>query len=536
MVGPAVAAGGSSLSGEHKPGFLFLITFVAAMGGLLFGYDWVVIGGAAKFYEAFFNLKDTAANISDTAPFWEQVWANALSPVGWAQSCALLGCLLGALLSGWLSDRFGRKPILIAAAANFVVSSLGIALVDHFTPFVIWRILGGVSIGLASTVSPMYISEIAPAQRRGLLVAVNQLTIVIGILAAQFINWSIARPETSELKNLSVAIKLAKEELKATKAEDEIKAAKVKDEIKAAEEQYQAVLATTWNGKTGWRWMFAACAVPSVLFFFGSLVVPESPRWLTKAGRNDKAQAILTKIGGARYAAAAEEEIRATLLNEDAHVRLGELFEKGVRYILILGCALAVLQQWCGINVIFNYAAEIFTQAGFNMDNALTSMLATGVVNLMFVFVALATVDKLGRKPLMLLGFVGLTAIYIALGYCYHLKGGSTVVSPWIFLSLVLAAIGLYSMTLAPVVWVLIAEIFPNRIRGTAMSLAVSSLWIACFVLTYTFPILKTLLGISKTFWIYAGICVAGALLIMFFLPETKGKSLEQIERELVNR
>ena len=170
------------------------------------------------------------------------------------------------------------------------------------------------------------------------------------------------------------------------------------------------------------------------------------------------------------------------------------------------------------------------------MDNALTSMLATGVVNLLFVFVALATVDKLGRKPLMLLGFCGLAVIYVVLGYCYYLRGGSTAVSPWVFLALVLAAIGLYSMTLAPVVWVLISEIFPNRIRGTAMSLAVSSLWIACFLLTYTFPILKTLLGISKTFWIYAGICVVGALGIAIFLPETKGKSLEQIERELVKR
>ena len=282
--------------------------------------------------------------------------------------------------------------------------------------------------------------------------------------------------------------------------------------------------------------MFAACAVPSLFFFFGSLIVPESPRWLTKAGRNEKAQEILTRIGGAQYAAAAEEEIRATLLNEDTHVRLGELFEKGVRFVLVLGCALAVFQQWCGINVIFNYATEIFTQAGFNMDNALTNIVATGVVNLLFVFVALATVDKLGRKPLMLLGFVGLSVIYIVLGYCYYLKGGSTVIPPWVFLTLVLAAIGLYSMTLAPVVWVLIAEIFPNRIRGTAMSLAVSSLWIACFILTYTFPILKTVLGISTTFWIYAGICVAGALGIVIFLPETKGKSLEQIERELIKK
>jgi MFS family permease len=498
-----------------------LITFVAAMGGLLFGYDWVVIGGAAKFYEANFHLQDTAANVAMDASFWERVWANALSPVGWAQSCALLGCLLGAILSGWLSDRFGRKPILIVAAANFVVSSIGIALVDHFTAFVIWRILGGVSIGLASTVSPMYISEIAPAHRRGLLVAVNQLTIVIGILAAQLVNLAIAENEskTPELSKISATFRDLSGE-----------------PLKAAKEKYQEILAVTWNGETGWRWMFAACAVPSLFFFFGSLAVPESPRWLTKAGRSEKAREVLTRIGGARYAAAAEEEIQATLLHEDTRVRLGELFEKGVRFVLLLGCALAIFQQWCGINVIFNYATEIFTQAGFNMDNALTNIAATGVVNLVFVFVALATVDKLGRKPLMLLGSIGLSFIYLVIGYCYYLKAGNTVVPPWIFLTLVLAAIGLYSMTLAPIVWVLIAEIFPNRIRGTAMSLAVGSLWVGCFFLTYTFPILKTVLGISTTFWIYAGICVAGTLGVAIFLPETKGKSLEQIERELIKK
>jgi MFS family permease len=203
--------------------------------------------------------------------------------------------------------------------------------------------------------------------------------------------------------------------------------------------------------------------------------------------------------------------------------------------VLGLGIFLAVFQQWCGINVIFNYASEIFTQAGFNMNDALTSIVATGVVNLVFVFVALFTVDRLGRKPLMLFGAAGLAAIYIAIGFCYHLKGGGQAVPPGLFLALVLAAIGIYSMSLAPVVWVLIAEIFPNRIRGTAMSIAVGSLWIACFLLTYTFPIFKTLLGVSVTFWIYAGICALGFLVLLARLPETKGKSLEQIERDLVD-
>ncbi len=507
----------SALKAKYNYGYIWLICIVAALGGLLFGYDWVVIGGAAKFYEAFFQLKDTAANIAPDATFWQKVVANAVSPVGWAQSCALLGCLGGALISGWLSDRFGRKPVLVVAALNFVVSSIGIAVAHTFPIFVVWRILGGVSIGLASNISPMYISEVAPADRRGLLVAINQLTIVIGILAAQFVNWLIARPVPQALSDQLAALK----DLQGP-AHD------------AALTAYLGAMAQTWNGSHGWRWMFAACAVPSVLFLIGALFVPESPRWLTKAGLTDRAARTLERIGGKEYAGAALAEIRATVAHEDKHVRFGELLERGVLVVLGLGIFLAVFQQWCGINVIFNYASEIFTQAGFNMNDALTNIVATGVVNLVFVFVALFTVDRLGRKPLMLFGAAGLAVIYIGIGYCYHLKGGGSSVPPAIFLALVLAAIGTYSMSLAPVTWVLISEIFPNRIRGTAMSIAVGFLWIACFLLTYTFPIFKTLLGVSVTFWIYAGICAVGFLVLLAKLPETKGKTLEQIEKDLV--
>jgi sugar porter (SP) family MFS transporter len=485
----------AAVSSERHPAYLWMISLVAALGGLLFGYDWVVIGGAAKFYEAFFQLKDTAMNVAADASFCDKVMANAVSPVGWAQSCALLGCLGGALMSGWLSDRFGRKPILIAAAANFVLSSVGIAFAGTFGAFVAWRILGGVSIGLASNVSPMYISEIAPASQRGLLVAVNQLTIVLGILAAQFVNWRIARPVPAGIS--------------------------------------PADFAASWNVLHGWRWMFAACAVPSLLFFISSLFVPESPRWFCKAGAPDRAERTLARIGGRAYAAAALAEIAATLVNEDRRVRFRELLERRVLVVLGLGIFLAVFQQWCGINVIFNYASEIFMQAGFDMNNALTNIVATGVVNLVFVFVALAAVDRLGRKPLMLFGAAGLGLIYVAIGGCYHLKAAGGAVPPVLFLVLVLAAIGAYSMSLAPVTWVLIAEIFPNRIRGTAMSVSVGALWTACFLLTYTFPILKTLLGVSVTFWIYAGVCATGFLVMWRRLPETKGKTLEEIEREL---
>ncbi len=498
-------------------GYVWLISVVAAFGGLLFGYDWVVIGGAAKFYEAFFRLHDTTVNVAPDASFWLKVQANAVSPVGWAQSCALLGCFFGALLSGWFSDRFGRKPVLVVAACNFLVSSLGIALANTFPVFVTWRILGGFSIGLASNISPMYISEVAPPERRGLLVAVNQLTIVIGILAAQFVNWLIARPVPQELSDQLARLK----DLQGP-AHD------------AALSAYLNAMAQTWNGSYGWRYMFAACAVPSLLFFIGSLFVPESPRWLTKAGQAGRAARTLERIGGQEYSAAALADIRATVAHEDRHVRFGELFERGVLLVLALGIFLAVFQQWCGINVIFNYASEIFTQAGFNMNDALTSIVATGVVNLVFVFVALVTVDRLGRKPLMLFGALGLAIIYVGIGYCYHVKAAGTTVPPVLVLALVLAAIATYSMSLAPVTWVLISEIFPNRIRGTAMSIAVGFLWIACFALTYTFPIFKTLLGVSVTFWIYAAICTAGFVILLARLPETKGKTLEQIERDLV--
>jgi len=275
--------------------------------------------------------------------------------------------------------------------------------------------------------------------------------------------------------------------------------------------------------------------VPSLLFFVSSLFVPESPRWLTKAGLNDKATRVLSRLGGDGYAAVAMAEIKGSLVNEDRRVRFGELFERRVLVVLVLGIALAVFQQWCGINVIFNYAGEIFKQAGYNINDTLTNIVMTGLVNFLFTFVALFTVDRLGRKPLMLFGAAALALIYTTIGYCYHLKSGGGTVPNSLFLFLVLGAIGSYSMSLAPVTWVIISEIFPNRIRGTAMSIAVGFLWIACFLLTYTFPIFNTVLGASVTFWLYAAICVLGFIFICFKLPETKGKTLEQIERELVD-
>jgi sugar porter (SP) family MFS transporter len=464
----------SQLKAKYNLGYVWLISSVAAMGGLLFGWDWVVIGGAKPFFQRYFELTSEAQ-------------------IGWANSCALIGCLFGSLAAGALSDKFGRKRLLILAAVIFAVTSIGNGLANDFTVFIAWRMLGGVAIGLASGLSPMYIAEVAPAQMRGKLVSINQLTIVIGILLAQFINWYLVR-------NLPAG------------ATDEF-------------------IRNSWFGQQGWRWMFGLTAAPSLLFLLGMFLVPESPRWLAKNGRTEAANAVLKKIGGESYADAAVAEIKSTLAKEEIqHVRFADLLEPKMRKVLVLGVVLAVFQQWCGINSIFNYAEEIFRAAGYDISTVLKNIAWTGSVNMLFTFVALGTVDRAGRRPLMLLGAAGLAVIYTAMGFCY-----ANQVQGFPVLLLVLAAIGCYAMSLAPVTWVVISEIFPNRIRGAAMSVAVTALWIACFILTYTFPMLNAKLGPAGTFWLYAVICVGGFTYIFFKLPETKGRSLEQIERELVD-
>ena len=474
MMGPTATGGNAGGGVTFNLGYVWTISVVAAMGGLLFGYDWVVIGGAKPFFEKFFHLS-----------------SGQLS--GWANSCALLGCLLGSLVTGGLSDKFGRKKLLILSALLFAGSSVLTGWASTFAWFVTWRILGGVAIGMASNLSPMYIAEVAPAHLRGRLVAINQLTIVIGILAAQLINLKIAQPVPADAT--------------------------------------ESFIRESWNGQYAWRWMFTAVAVPSLLFFVGSLLVPESPRWLVKNGNAALARRILARIGGDAYAAAEVADVQQTLASgEIQHVRFQDLLAPKVLKILGVGVALAVLQQWCGINVIFNYAEEIFHAAGYDISDVLKNIAWTGSVNLVFTFVALGVVDRGGRRVLMLLGAAGLAVIYVVMGFCYH--GG---VKGLPMLLLVLAAISCYAMSLAPVTWVLISEIFPNRIRGAAVSVAVSALWVACFLLIFTFPMLNEALGPAATFWAYAGICAAGFVFIWFKVPETKGKTLEQIERELTD-
>ena len=456
------------VSAQFNTPYLWGISAVAALGGLLFGYDWVVIGGAKPFYEKFFQL-------------------SYPSQQGWAVSCALVGCLAGALISGGLSDRFGRKRLLISAGLVFAVSAVGTGMAPTFGVFVVWRMMGGLAIGLASGLSPMYIAEVAPAQLRGKLVSLNQLTIVTGILLAQVANWLIAKPVPADATAWQVL--------------------------------------HSWNGQVGWRWMFGVTAIPSALFFVAMFFVPESPRWLAKNGVPEKARLVLARIGGKAYGDSSLREIEVTLAEKPGKADFKALLDPKMRKVLLLGVGLAALQQWCGINVIFNYAEEVFSAAGYRVSDILFNIVVTGAVNLVFTFVAIGTVDQRGRRVLLLTGSAGLAIIYTLLGTFYYLHSHGVHM-----LVLVVAAIGCYAMLLAPVIWVVVSEIFPNRIRGAAMSVAVSALWVASFILTYTFPLLNRGLGAAKTFWIYAGICVLGFFFVKARLPETKGKTLEEIE------
>ena len=444
------------------------------MGGLLFGYDWVVIGGAKPFYEVYFNIVDSP------------------SMQGWAMSVALLGCLIGATLAGMMADKYGRKKLLIASALIFLVSSYGTGAAMSFTVFLIARFFGGIGIGIASNLSPMYIAEIAPHHIRGKLVSLNQLTIVLGILGAQIANWLIAEKVPAGFTTSQIL--------------------------------------DSWNGQMGWRWMFWATAFPAAAFFLLMFIIPESPRWLSLKGRREQALSVFRKIGGEDYAQAELASMAETSADEEK-ATIKQLFRRPLSKVVIIGIVIAVFQQWCGTNVIFNYAQEIFQSAGYSLNDVLFNIVVTGIANLVFTFVAIHTVDRLGRRALMMIGAGGLAGIYLILGTCYFFQ-----VSGWFMVVLVVMAIGCYAMSLGPVTWVLLSEIFPNRVRGMAMAAATVALWIGCFTLTYTFPLLNSVLGSSGTFWIYSLICASGFIFMFRVLPETKGKSLEELEKELIHK
>ena len=456
-----------STSFNHR--YILIISLISALGGFLFGYDWVVIGGAKFFYERYFEI------------------AQIPHLQGIAMSSALLGCIPGALFAGYFSDRFGRRRSLSLAAVIFVLSALGTGFSENFTLFMLYRILGGLGVGMASVVSPIYIAEIAPSQMRGRLVALNQLNIVLGILAAQIANYLIAQEVPDGATN--------------------------------------EFILQSWNGQMAWRWMFWAETIPAGIFFVLSFFIPESPRWLVKCGHFEPALRTLNTIGNEGYGLTILAEIKASLKEASKKIDYKSLLSKGVRPVLVVGLVLAFFQQWCGINIVFNYAEEVFTSAGFGISESLLNIVATGVVNLVFTLVALRMVDRWGRKKLMLLGASGLAITYTLLGAAYYMELNGTVV-----LMVILVAIGLYALTLAPVTWVILSEIFPNRIRGAAMAVASTTLWIASTLLVLLFPIIKSKVYIYGAFWIYAAICILGFFFVKAKLPETKGKSLEEIE------
>jgi MFS transporter, SP family, xylose:H+ symportor len=450
----------------HNTGYVWRIAFTAAMGGLLFGYDWVVIGGAKHFYELYFHIH------SD--------WL-----VGWANSCALLGCLAGSLLAGVLSDRLGRRSVLIASAIFFAVSSVLTGWAFSFASFIVWRIVGGLAIGLASNVAPTYIAEVSPAATRGRLVSLNQLAVVIGILLAQIVNWFIANRIGQE----------------------------------------NAI----WNVMFGWRWMFTAVAVPALLFFALSFWIPESPRWLCMRGKVHLANRTLERIGGRSYAQAEIAGILAASRTTESGAPWGRLFSSGIRKLTIVACLLAVLQQWCGVNILFNYADEIYRAAGYTVSQVLFNIVITGTINFLATLVAMAVVDRFGRRTLMLFGCFGIGAAQLVAAFAYsrHIVGTS-------ILLFTLAAIACYAASLAPVTWVLLTELFPTQVRSKGVSLAASCLWIASFFVTYSFPLINHRFGMSLTFLLYAIVCLSGGVLIKASVPETKGRSLEELESTLV--
>jgi len=454
---------------DFRAAYIWGVAASAALGGLLFGYDWVVIGGAKAFYEVYFHLDSERL-------------------VGWANSCALLGCLLGSMVAGWLSDAVGRRKTLLLSGMLFAVSSALTGWAYSFPAFVVWRIAGGVAIGLASNISPTYIAEISPAAWRGRLVSLNQLSIVTGILAAQIADWLIAQ--------------------------------------KVPENATPAYFYVTWNVQYGWRWMFTAVCLPAVVFFLVSLFIPESPRWLVARGRDSQARMLLGKIGGEAYANAELTRIQSSIRAEtEEQSSWSELFAPRLRRILAIGLGLAVLQQWCGINVLFNYAQEVYRGAGYGINGVFFNIIVTGGINLLFTVLSMSLVDRFGRRPLMLFGCIGVGLANLLAGFAYHARLQGTPV-----LLATLASIAVYAVSLAPVTWVLIAEIFPNRVRGLGVAASVSTLWAASFVLTYTFPLIKNAIGISGAFLVYSGVCFVGAALVFVSIPETKGRALEDIE------
>lgn len=438
-------------SNNGKTIYVYFISAVAAIGGLLFGFDTGVISGAIPFVTEHFNL-------------------NAHQE-GFAVSNLLIGCIFGASVAGFLSDRFGRKWILVATAIFFAISAILSACPRSLIELVFARFLGGLAVGVASLLSPLYIAEISPAQIRGRLVSLNQFAIVTGILLSYFVNW------------LLVDV-----------------------------------------GAHNWRWMFASEVLPAVFFMIALLFVPESPRWLAKQGRLDTALAILSKIGGRKHAEVEVNEIKSSIDKEEGTIK--ELLKPGLRIVLLIGVLLAIFQQITGINTVIYYAPKIFLRAGYeSASSALLASVIIGITNLVCTIIAISFIDRIGRKPLLLIGLVGMGISFLIAGFAMQAQA---VGAAWILIPLI-TYVGFFAMSLGPIVWVLISEIFPTKIRGRAMSIATMALWISCFIVAQTFPWLVEKIG-EGTFYIYGGICAVAFGFVLLMVTETKGKTLEEIE------
>jgi len=433
-------------------GYSYRISSVAALSGFLFGFDTAIINGAILFLRRQFQ--------------WTEVQTE------FAAGSLLAGCALGASAAGAVSDRFGRKFVLLLSAAIFAVSSVATALPNGLGGFVAARVVAGAAIGIASMLAPLYIAEVAPAAIRGRLVGMNQLAIVLGILVSYLVGWALAG-----------------------------------------------------LGEESWRWMFAVAAAPSLLFLGALFFVPESPRWLVKEGRHDEAAQILARLG---EPPAQLREIERTIAEESGSLR--QLLEPGMRRPLAIGVALAILQQVTGINTVLYYGSIIFTEhaGAASASAALGANVLVGVTNLVLTVVALATIDRLGRKVLLIAAAAGMGLSLTALGLVF--RGGS--VTPSSVLAWILCYVACFSFGMGPGVWVVISELFPTRIRGRAMSVATVALWLACLLITLTFLSLVKAFTAAGAFWIYAFLCAVTVWFVWKFTPETKGKNLEEIERQ----
>jgi MFS transporter, SP family, arabinose:H+ symporter len=452
--------------------YLSLACLVAALGGLLFGFDTAVISGAEGPVAKQFHLSELME--------------------GWIVSSALVGCLIGASIAGFLADRFGRKKVLLLAAVLFVLCSIGSAMPRAPWHLVVARIIGGTGIGIASMLSPMYIAEIAPARLRGGLISTYQLAITVGIVVAYFSNYTFANLAQSH---------------------------------------------ASWYGEGIWRLIFVsevwrgmllAGVVPALVLFILLAFIPESPRWLVKQGQSDAAMAILARVNGLERATEEMREIEQTLAQESGSI--AQLFHHRMRIAMLIGIVLPFLTQVCGINVIIYYGPKVLEAAKLPGDAALLWQVVLGSVNVMFTVLAILTVDKLGRKPLLLVGIVGIGFTLLASGFLFI-----ATAPPMAVLAIFAGFLACFAFSYGAVCWVIIAEIFPTAIRGRAMSISIFSLWTGCILVGQTFPWLLRHVGASWTFWLYALTTPVAFLFVLFFVPETKGKSLEQIERQFIH-